>query len=206
MFGATTILASLLAFSTPPETPSVVSAPSDQVCTSLPPAPSNVDVVYFDDVRADGTRGWSAAATYELSTGDLGEAYLEGDSAGNGEVYFVLNGTIVTHTKVTIDEETDGMNTSSWSPYDSDYSPELLAELMHPRVVDVMVNGMGPEEFKCSNFGKKVMKAVKYAVYGAATAITAACCGTVTPGCLVCAFSAGSGAAAAGDAFDNYCE
>lgn len=204
---ATAALSGVLAFVIPPETPPDLSAPSDRVCSPLPPAPHDIDMLYFDDVRADGSRGWSVALTYELSTGDFGEAYLDGDSLGNGESYFAINGTIVAHARVTIEAETGGPITSySLSQVGFEYAPELLAELVHPQVVDVMLDGMGPQEFKCSKFGRKVLKAAKYAMYGTATALTAACCGTLTPGCLVCAFSAGGAAAAAGDALDDYCE
>jgi hypothetical protein len=205
MFG-TTVLSTILVFTAPPGTPPNSSARPDEVRVPLPSAPSHVEVTHFDDVRADGSHVWGAAAMYELSTGDIGEAYVEGDDLGNGEAYYAINGEIVAHATVTVGDGAEGPITSSWSPNDSSYSPEVLAELMHRRVVELMINGTMPREFECSPFGKTVLKAVKYAVYGTATAVTAACCGAVTPGCLVCAFSAGGAAAAAGDALDDYCE
>ncbi len=76
-------------------------------------------------------------------------------------------------------------------------------------VADKLANalgGMGPQETKCSQFGKGVLKAVKYAWYGLCGGLTAACCTTVTPGCILCAGAAQAAAGIGGDIFDSHCD
>lgn len=205
MFGAT-VLTSILAFNPPPGTPPEWSEQPGQLCTPIPPAPSYVDVSYFDDARADGSYVWGAEATYELSTGDLGEMYIVIDSGGAGEAYLAINGNIVAHASVSPDDAVSGGPTAAWwSSPQLNYSAELLAELMQGPAAG-MINRMIPQEFKCSPFGKKAVKGAKYAWFAVTGALTAACCGTLTVGCLVCAGGAAAAAGAGADALDEYCE
>ena len=207
MFGAT-VLTSILALNPPPGTPSEWSEQPGQLSTPIPLAPSHADVSYFDDVRADGSLVWGAQATYELSTGDVGEIYVVIDSGGTGEAYLAINGDIVAHASVSDDAVagSGGPTTIDWSPAQLDYSAELLAELMQGPAAGMMINRMIPQEFKCSDFGKKAVKGAKYAWFAVTGALTAACCGTLTVGCLVCAGSAAAAAGAGADALDEYCE
>jgi hypothetical protein len=150
-------------------------------------------------------REFSVSREYPLSTGDVGEVFVTADTDGNGHAYFAINGDLVAAATVTV-VDGEEPEPQTWTASGELYAPELVAELVQHEAVTDLAADMVPEEFKCSRFGRKVLKAAKYAMYGTATALTAACCSTVTPGCLVCAFGAGAGAGAIGDAFDAYCE
>lgn len=196
--------------------PTTVNSPwsPDEVCAAGPSAPANIEISFSDNALPGGLRVLSASAVYELSNGDLAEAYLEADSSGYAELSIAIDGEVVMRSaaepaRVLPGAENDNSDdlslTSMWDELDADYPPQLLAELIHHDVLAAMTIGMVPEEFKCSRFGKRVMKAAKYATYGVATAVTAACCTSVSPACLACAFSAGAAGGAIGDAFDDYC-
>jgi len=80
--------------------------PAEVVGAPLPAAPRRVDVQQFADTRTDGSQVWGAAATYDLSSGDSGEAFLVIDSEGTGEAQLLINGDIVAHVSIALDPTT----------------------------------------------------------------------------------------------------
>lgn len=57
----------------------------EPICSPLPPEPRRIDAHPFATTTADGTRAWGSGATYELSSGDVGEAFIVVDELGAGE-------------------------------------------------------------------------------------------------------------------------
>jgi hypothetical protein len=75
--------------------------------------------------------------------------------------------------------------------------------------VDVpgIVAGAIPQEFKCSDWGRKVMKAGRYMVGAALAATAAACCsGSLGVGCVLCSAGAWVANEAAGEFANGYCD
>jgi len=80
----------------PPESPVNVTAPADgQVCVTALPGLERIDAQPFESTAADGTRSWGATATYRLSTGELGEAFMVLDDGGSGEAQLLIDGEII---------------------------------------------------------------------------------------------------------------
>jgi len=70
-----------------------------------------------------------------------------------------------------------------------------------------IVAGSLPQEFKCSAWGRKVMKAGRYMVGAALAATTAACCiASQGIACVACAAGAWVGNEAAGEFANGYCD
>jgi hypothetical protein len=198
----------VLTLGSPPgiQPPDVPSDLGEQVCTAIPPSPTVKDVTHFDDTNADGSRAWGAEATYELSSGDLGEAYVMIDSHGSGEGRLMINGDIIAHAAIVEDPQTLQPVTTMWWPTTADYPPEVIAEAMRVDLLAMVADSI-PQEFKCSEFGKKVMKAGKYMVAGLLGAGVAGCC-IVSQGlaCIACGGAAAMGAMAGSEFADGYCD
>ena len=181
---------------TPPHSPQTTVAPG-------------IAVDHFDVVGVDGERFLGADASWKLSTGDLAEAHMIIDARGTGEAYVAINGDTLAHVSLAAGElaGTAGPSLTSWTPAATDYPPEIIAELMQAQVGELMLGGMVPAEFKCSPFGKKVLKAGKYIWTGLVAAGSGVCCiATEGIGCPVC-LGAGAVATLAGqEAADGYCD
>jgi hypothetical protein len=180
-------------------------ARAGEICMPTSRATPDIQVFYADDVQADRTKVWSASATYELSTGDLGEAYILVDSNETGEVYFAINGEIVSHTSISGHVPGRGPTYVSWAPEQLDYPHEALVELMQVSAGDVMLDGMIPQEFKCSDFGKKAVRVAKY-LWIAASAAAGAACTMATGAAIACGAGAVVLGAAGADAAEDYCD
>lgn len=203
MFGATAF-SSILAF-TPPGATSWSSESPELVCAPQPTTPSEFDISYFDETRADGSQVWGVEVAYILSSGDAGDAFLTIDEDGNGEAYLAIDGDIVAHTSLTHDPRTGWPTLTSWSPPDLDHAPELIAESMQIPM-GLAINRMFPQEFKCSPFGKQVVKAAKYLWIGATFAAGATCCVTVSATCYLCGVSMALAGEAGAEALDKHCD
>jgi hypothetical protein len=176
-----------------------------EICVPTPPESPDITVSYVDDVQADRTKVWSASATYELSTGDIGEAYITVDSNNTGEAYFAINGEIVSHTTISQTEQRRGPTFVSWAPDELDYPPEVLVELMQAAAGEMMINGMIPQEFKCSDFGKKAVRVAKY-LWIAASAAVGAACTMATGAAIPCAAGATALGAIGADVAEDHCD
>ncbi len=168
-------------------------------------------MLHFEDSLVGGAHGWGTIATYELSSGDTAEALLNVDSLGRGEAYLAINGDIISHVAIEytagVGERSSKMTT--WLPDEDEiaYPPELIAELVHGDVGDAILNRLVPQEFKCSRFGKKALKAGKYMWIGLVAASGTVCCmATAEIACPACVGAAAIGVAAGSEAIDGYCE
>lgn len=186
--------------------PDSVAPPPAEVCASVPESPTRIGSQPFSSTAADGTQTWGAEATYQISSGEVGEALMAIDSDGTGEVQLMIDGEIIAHVAVAIDSATGQPVTTTWHPPEVSASPEAIAELLR---VDLpaIVAGSLPQEFKCSAWGRKVMKAGRYMVGAGLAAATAACC-VVSQGvaCFACAAGGWTANEAAGEFADGYCD
>jgi hypothetical protein len=91
---------------------------------------------------------------------------------------------------------------------DIDLPPPVIAQLSHAIVAGEIFAGIGgPQEFPCSDFGKKAVKAAKYLWVGVSAAVGIVCCiGGVTVGCAVCGAAAAVSGEWGGDIADEYCD
>ncbi len=198
--------AAWLAFTTPTTPHEAQPTRPDIRLTTVAPG---ITIDHFDEVGIDGQRFLGADASWTLSTGDLAEAHIILDELGTGEAYFAINGDTIAHVSLADDElaGTTGPSLTSWTPAAIDYPPELVAALMHAEIGELLLGKMVPAEFKCSRFGKKVLKAGKYIWTGLVAAGSTVCCiATEGIGCPVC-MGAGAVATLAGqEAADGYCD
>ncbi|MFO7563577.1 MAG: hypothetical protein R6X02_13100 [Enhygromyxa sp.] len=114
------------------EPPANVTAPvNGQVCVAAPPAPKRIDARLFESMATDGTRSWGATATYRLSTGALGEAFMVLNDDGSGEAQLMIDGEIIAHVAI----ESPGSSPepvpviTTWLPASVSASPDALAEI-----------------------------------------------------------------------------
>ena len=192
-----------LGFATSPDS---VAPPIEQVCAPVAPRPERVDAQPFSSTAADGTQTWGATTTYQLSTGELGEAFMVVDSKGAGEVQLMIDGEIIAHVEISLEPATGQPVTTTWHPPEVTVAPEAIAEAMWIDLPTI-VAGTIPQEFKCSAWGRKVMKAGRYMV-GAGLAASAAACCLASQGvaCLACAGGAWVVNEAAGEFANGYCD
>jgi hypothetical protein len=188
--------------------PSGVDSVNAGICLPVPVEPTLEDVDPFSDTRADGGRIWGATATYSLSSGDTGEAFLVIDSAGVGEAQIVINEIVVAHTAIIIDPATGQPVVTTWYPASVNLPPEVIAEMIRVDL-PVIVAEQIPEEFKCSPWGQKVTKVASVLFRATAYAAGGACCAATSAsivGCAICAAGSGVAADEVGKALDNYCD
>lgn len=185
--------------------PPAIATPDvgEQICAPIPPVPPRLELTQLD---ASEDRMWGADGRYLLSTGDIGMVSLVIDGAGSGEAYLAINGDIVAHAAVHLDPATAQPVTTPWWPEQVDYSPELIAELMRVDLSAVVADSI-PQEFKCSPWGRKVMKAGKYMMIGLIGASGAACCiASKGVACVVCGAGTAIGIEGVSEFADGYCE
>jgi hypothetical protein len=184
----------------PPSIPPTVDPPeaAERICAPAPSTPTRIEATPFEATRADGSRSWGAEATYELSSGDIGEAFMVLDSDGSGEAQLMINGEIVAHVAVETPTSSPTPVVTSWMPESVNYSPEVIAEIMQVDLPRVLAENI-PQEFKCSGWAKRALKAGKYLWAGAITA-------AAPVGCIVCAGVAGTVGAVIYDKLENHCD
>lgn len=183
---------------------------SDEVCAVAPPEPTNISVAYGQGQRPDGTVFYTASATSTLSTGDMGEANIMVAGDGSGRVSLAINGTIITQGEISVGEYNDDdvlmpPTVHTWTPTEQIYTGELIAELLQGETFAIMMNGMVPQAFKCSSFGRKAVRAGKY-LFLAAVGAGAAACGLSTGALVPCGAAGMAAGAAISDGFEGYCE
>jgi hypothetical protein len=178
-------------------------AAAEDLTIQAPPEVTILDVAADETLQPDGHRVRWTSVTYELSTGHEAEMFVEVDDRGRGDGYIFIEGEALLH--VTTDEHGA---TTTWVAPDIDLPPEALAQLATVNVADEIFAGIGePQAFKCSDFGKGVVKAAKYLWVGLAGAAGAACCaGGLGVGCLVCGGATSVAILAGTEAADGYCE
>jgi hypothetical protein len=186
-------------------TPRIASAQSAQS------APDVTGVQFLNWTEADGTRVMTGHVTYTLSGDNEGSVYFAFNDRNEGEAYYAINGEVVAHASYT---ETPGGFTGvvgphveTWVAPNLQCSSELIGELTQESVGSVLLDGLVPQPFNCSEWGQKVMRGVKYLWIGVSTAVGAACC-TASGGvaCVVCAGAAAVAGAAGADAADGHCD
>jgi hypothetical protein len=183
-----------------------------EYCAPLPPAASVVDSDHSEDIQADGTKSWSSTVIYTLSTGETAEAVVTFDSRQTGEVYFAVDGEIVVYVTYAESDEpganlSRGLATRSWAAPELAERQAMTAELLQESVGELLFTGLIPQATKCSDFGKGVMRGLKYLWIGATAAAGAACCaGTGIVGCAACAAGAAAAGTAGAEAANNHCD
>jgi hypothetical protein len=163
--------------------------------------PTILEVAADELLRPDGLRVRWASTTYELSSGQEAELFVEVDELGRGDGLIYVDGEALVHVIV------DG-GTTTWVAPDVDLPPQTLAQLAHANVANEIFSGIGgPQEFPCSDFGKKAVKAAKYLWVGLlGAAIPVWCAATGGVGCPACGAAAAVGSLAGVEAADGYCD
>ncbi len=154
--------------------------------------------------RADGRRARWVSVTYELSSGQEAQAFVEVDTRGVGEAMIDVEGEPLLH--VIVDEQ--GI-TETWTAPGADVSPEMFVELLGSDVANEIFAGVIPQPagFPCSEYGKKVLRAGKWIWKGLILAGEAVCCGATTgAGCILCAIGGEIVGEIGEGALDDYCE
>lgn len=193
----------LLAFSLLAPMPAAAAVPHD-ICVQPPPAAKVTDVASGQDEQPNGIQVRWASVTYVLSTGHEAEVYVEVDGRGRGEGYIYVEGDPIVH--VSYDTDARG-GTTSWTAPDIDLPQQALAELAQSDVAEELFSGLGgPQETKCSEFGKGAVKVTKYLWIGLVAAAGVACCGATTGGCPACVGAATVAGAVGNDIADGYCD
>jgi hypothetical protein len=117
---------------------------------STTPAPSRIlDTAAGEVTQPDGRHVRWTSVTHELSTGQEAEAFVEVDDRGRGDVLIYVDGDVIMHVS------TDGQSDTTWIAPDLGLPPEAIAELVSTDVATQVFAGIGPQAFKCSEFGKK---------------------------------------------------
>jgi hypothetical protein len=183
----------------------------EEVCSQLPQDAIVTDSQFDHWTQSDGTEVVVAYTSYVLTTGDEAFAYVVFDSNDAGEVYYGLNGDVVLHTSYressTLPRTGTGPVTETWvNPVLFRYPQEALVELSQDSVGTILLGGLVPQPFKCSAWGKKVLKGAKYLWVGASAAVGAACCAGGGVGCILCAAGAAAAGQAGADVADGYCD
>jgi hypothetical protein len=188
--------------------PDPVRPPPDQVCVEVPPAPELMSVAPFEISTIDGARNWGATATYRLSSADIGEAYFAINSDGSGEAQLMIDGDIIVHTAIALDAATGQPVVTTWYPATIEQPPELIAEMVRVDLPIIVAEGI-PQEFKCSDWGKKVTRVASLLFRATSYAASGACCAATAPsivGCAICAGAIGLTGDEIGDLIDEHCD
>jgi hypothetical protein len=202
-----TIIALVTAFAVPLGNASLPPDTNDEsvegATSQAPPEPTILEVASDEVLQPDGLRVRWASTTYELSSGREAELFVEVDEHGRGDGLIYVDGEALVH--VTTDVKGD---TTSWVAPDVDLPPQVLAELANETVANEIFAGIGgPQEFPCSDFGRKAVRAAKYLWIAATHAATAVCCiGGAGVGCVLCVAGVGVAGHAGAEAADDYCD
>ena len=184
------------------------AASADPPVPQAPPEARILKEAGDEYVQDDGLRVRWASVVYQLSTGHEAEVYVEVDGRQRGDGYIFVEGEIAVH--VTYNAEARG-GTSTWIAPELELPQAALAELAQAGVGETLFAalGGGPQETKCSEFGKGVVKAAKYIWIGLTLGAGGACCMATAPsgvGCMLCTAGAGLAAEAGGELADGYCD
>lgn len=178
-------------------------AAAEDLMIEAPPEAKILDVAAGETSQPDGLRVRWTSVTYELSTGQEAEMFVEVDDHGRGDGYIFVEGEALVHVT------TDGHGgTTTWVAPDIDLPQQALAELAPVNVASEIFAGVGegPQEFKCSEFGKGAVRAAKYVWIGLNAAAGYACCAAVQPACVLCIGGAAVSGAMGSDIADGYCD
>ncbi|WP_146658149.1 hypothetical protein [Enhygromyxa salina] len=153
----------------------------------------------------DGTRTRWASVSYSLPQGQTAEVVLVVDDANHGDGYLYVDGEAIVHS--TWDASTGLTNWISSTPEASELASAALVGLAGGPGTELMdAFGGESQAFKCSAWGKKVLRAGKYIWSGVVAASAGVCCLSAGAGCPLCL---GAGAVAQGigaDALEDYCD
>lgn len=153
----------------------------------------------------DGHRTRWASVTYTLPDGETAEAVLVVDDADHGDGYLYVDGEAVAHSSWGAD--TGVTNWTSSDPAARELAKVALDGLGGEAGNELLDAFAGDSQaFKCSAWGKKVLRAGKYIWVGVVASTTAACCGATAPGCILCAGAGAAAGAMGADALEGYCD
>jgi hypothetical protein len=203
------IIALVTAFAVPLGNASIPPVPDVEVIEAAdaqaPPEPTILEIAADEVRQRDGLRVRWASATYELSSGQEAELFVEVDERGRGDGLIYVDGEALVH--VVTDGQ--GVTTTTWVAPDVDLPPQAIAQLASVNVADEVFAGIRyePLSFTCSDFGKRVVKAAKYLWVGLMGAAMPVCCAaTGGVGCVACGAATAMGALAGTEAADGYCD
>jgi hypothetical protein len=194
------LLSSLCLFGSP-EPPADTTDPFGAVA---PPAAVAIDVAGSEGTFDDGTQYWVRTVTYELASGDVGEAHMVIASDGYGTLQISINGEVIASAESSDTELGPLLHT--WTVPETNYPGDVLAQINQPRVGEELLVGVIPQEFKCSAWGRKAVRMAKYLWIGVSGATGAVCCMATTAGCPLCVAGAGIASAVGTDAANGYCD
>ncbi|PRP96584.1 hypothetical protein ENSA5_36600 [Enhygromyxa salina] len=157
-------------------------------------------------IAQDGRRVRWASVTYTLPDGQTAEVVLVADDTASGEGYLFVDGEAIAHSSYD-----DANGVASWrsSAPGTDALAGAALVGLSGGAADELLNVFteGPQEFPCSKWGKKVLRAGKY-IWGAMVAASAgACCGgTGMAGCGLCSAGGAVLHEAGREALEGYCD
>lgn len=183
---------------------------------ALAPVPATPDATRPDDaptVEASeytspaGHRTRWASASYLLPDGKVAEVFITADDTASGEAIISVDGEIIVSS--SYDPATGVSSWTSPEPGAGELAAAALtaiADRGSGELLDAFIP-VGPQEFPCSDYGEKVLKAGRYVLGALVIAGAAACCGvTSVVGCFGC-HAAGLVAHEEGsDILDGYCD
>ncbi|NJK33412.1 MAG: hypothetical protein HC927_13980 [Deltaproteobacteria bacterium] len=180
-------------------------AAAEDTTFQAPPAAKILEAAADEYVQSNGLHVRWSAVTYELSTGHQAEVFVEVDGLGRGDGYIFVESEILVH--VSHDPDARDGTITTWIAPDITLPEAALLELPQVNVAEELFAGIAdPRATKCSNFGKKAVKAAKYIWIGLSAAAGAACCAVTTAGCPLCVGGATVVGAVGADIANDYCE
>jgi hypothetical protein len=185
----TSIIALVASLTLSPET----NSPNGYV--DVDDEPTILEVDAEEATQPDGRRARWTSVTYQLSSGQIAEAFVEVDEQGHGEAMIHVDGEPLLHAT------TGG---STWVAPEIDLPPEVIVQLVSVDIANQVFAGVVHEPLKgpCS----KWVRAAKYAWLAAIGVAEVICCsGAPIAGCVVCTGLAVVAAAAGDDIEEDYC-
>jgi hypothetical protein len=154
----------------------------------------------------EGHRVRWASVTYSLPNGQIAEVVILADDTASGDGYLLVDGETIAHSSYD-----DANGVVSWTTADPEMGELAAAALvgLSGGAADELLDAFagGPQEFPCSDWGKKVLRAGKYIWGAVVTGGGAVCCGaTNLLGCGVCVGGAYVLTEAGADALEGYCD
>jgi hypothetical protein len=175
--------------------------------SQAPPEPTILEVAADELVQPDGSRVRWTSVTYELSSGQEAEAFVEVDERGRGDGLIYVDGEVLMHITVS-----DHGGTTTWVAPNIDLPPEALAQLVSVDVATEVFARIGYEPLggPCSESTKKWVRVAKYAWHGIIGGAAVVCCAGATAAsggaaCIACGVFAGVAMEAGSDIADDYC-
>jgi hypothetical protein len=177
---------------------------ADADATPTPAEDSTPLVVADEYFTQEGHRVRWASATYSLPDGQVVEVVMAADETASGDAYLFVDGETVAHSHY---DETDGV--VSWTSSEPETGELVAAALagLSGGVADELLDAfIGSQEFPCSEWGKKALRAGKYVWGSVVMGGAGVCCLATAAGCPLCTVGGWALTEAGSEALEGYCD